>query len=173
MPERSEWQEIKTEYISNANISTRQLAAKYGVSYSALCQRCAREKWVEARKRKQSILDAKVIERAAEREAERAAATYDAADIALETVTALLQKDVDTGDTISVTDLKTITGALKDIKYVLGIRNETEKAIQEERLEALRREKKREEQQDDKTVTLIFKGMTDEEAQIAGESWSG
>ena len=91
----------------------------------------------------------------------------------METVTALLQKDVDTGDTISVSDLKTITGALKDIKYVLGIRNETEKAIQEERLEALRREKKREEQQDDKTVTLIFKGMTDEEAQIAGESWSG
>ena len=172
MPERSEWQKIKTEYISNANISTRQLAAKYGISYSALCQRCAREKWVEARKRKQSILDAKVIERAAEREAERAAATYDAADMALETITALLQKDVDT-DTISVADLKTITGALKDIKYVLGIRNETEKAIQEERLEALRREKKREEQQDDKTVTLVFKGMTDEEAQIAGESWTG
>ena len=172
MPERSEWQEIKTEYISNANISTRQLAAKYGVSYSALCQRCAREKWVEARKRKQSILDAKVIERAAEREADRAAATYDAADMALETITALLQKDVDT-DTISFADLKTITGALKDIKYVLGIRNETEKAIQEERLEALRREKKREEQQDDKTVTLVFKGMTDEEAQIAGESWTG
>ena len=172
MPERSEWQEIKTEYISNANISTRQLAAKYGISYSALCQRCAREKWVEARKQKQSILDAKVIERAAEREADRAAATYDAADMALETVTALLQKDVDT-DTISVADLKTITGALKDIKYVLGIRNETEKAIQEERLEALRREKKREEQQDDKTVTLVFKGMTDEEAQIAGESWTG
>ena len=172
MPERSEWQKIKTEYISNANISTRQLAAKYGISYSALCQRCAREKWVEARKQKQSILDAKVIERAAEREADRAAATYDAADMALETITALLQKDVDT-DTISVADLKTITGALKDIKYVLGIRNETEKAIQEERLEALRREKKREEQQDDKTVTLVFKGMTDEEAQIAGESWSG
>ena len=172
MPERSEWQKIKTEYISNANISTRQLAAKYGISYSALCQRCAREKWVEARKQKQSILDAKVIERAAEREADRAAATYDAADMALETVTALLQKDVDT-DTISVADLKTITGALKDIKYVLGIRNETEKAIQEERLEALRREKKREEQQDDKTVTLVFKGMTEEEAQIAGESWTG
>ena len=172
MPERSEWQKIKTEYISNANISIRQLAAKYGISYSALCQRCAREKWVEARKQKQSILDAKVIERAAEREADRAAATYDAADMALETITALLQKDVDT-DTISVADLKTITGALKDIKYVLGIRNETEKAIQEERLEALRREKKREEQQDDKTVTLVFKGMTDEEAQIAGESWTG
>ena len=172
MPERSEWQKIKTEYICNANISTRQLAAKYGISYSALCQRCAREKWVEARKQKQSILDAKVIERAAEREADRAAATYDAADMALETVTALLQKDVDT-DTISVADLKTITGALKDIKYVLGIRNETEKAIQEERLEALRREKKREEQQDDKTVTLVFKGMTDEEAQIAGETWTG
>ena len=172
MPERSEWQKIKTEYISNANISTRQLAAKYGISYSALCQRCAREKWVEARKQKQSILDEKVIERAAEREADRAAATYDAADMALETITALLQKDVDT-DTISVADLKTITGALKDIKYVLGIRNETEKAIQEERLEALRREKKREEQQDDKTVTLVFKGMTDEEAQIAGESWTG
>ena len=172
MPERSEWQKIKTEYISNANISTRQLAAKYGISYSALCQRCAREKWVEARKQKQSILDAKVIERAAEREADQAAATYDAADMALETITALLQKDVDT-DTISVADLKTITGALKDIKYVLGIRNETEKAIQEERLEALRREKKREEQQDDKTVTLVFKGMTDEEAQIAGESWTG
>ena len=168
----TDWQKIKTEYIRDTNISTRQLAAKYGVSYSALCQQCAREKWVEARKRKQSILDAKVIERAAEREADRAAATYDAADMALETVTALLQKDVDT-DTISVADLKTITGALKDIKYVLGIRNETEKAIQEERLEALRREKKREEQQDDKTVTLIFKGMTDEEAQIAGESWSG
>ena len=168
----TDWQKIKTEYIRDTNISTRQLAAKYGVSYSALCQRCAREKWVEARKRKQSILDAKVIERAAEREADRAAATYDAADIALETVTALLQKDVDT-DTISVADLKTITGALKDIKYVLGIRSDTEKAIQEERLEALRREKKREEQQDDKTVTLVFKGMTDEEAQIAGESWTG
>ena len=173
MAERSVWQKIKAEYIRDTNASTRQLAVKYGVSYSALCRRCAKEEWVKARKQKQCIRDAKVIERAAEREADRVSETYDAAGKALEALKSLLQRDVDAGDTISVSDLKTITAALKDIKYILGIRNETEKAIQEERLEALRREKKREEQQDDKTVTLVFKGMTDEEAQIAGESWTG
>lgn len=172
MPGYEEWRRIKDDYICNSNISTRQLAAKYGVSYSALCQRCAREKWVEARKRKQSIRDAKVIASAAAQEAERTAATYDAARMALETLTALLKKDVDAGETISIADLKIITGALKDIKYVLGIRSETERAIQEERLEALRREKLREEQQNDKTVTLVFKGMTDEEAREEGMTWT-
>ncbi len=96
--------------------NTRQLAAKHGVTYSALCQQCAKEKWVDARKRSKSITEAKVIQQAAEREAERVTATYDAAGMALEAITALLRKDVDAGDTISVADLKIITGALKDIK---------------------------------------------------------
>ena len=172
MAERSEWQKIKAEYIRDPNASTRQLAGKYGVSYSALCRRCAKEEWVKARKQKQCIRDAKVIERAAEREADRVSETYDAAGKALEALSCLLKKEVDAGDTISVSDLKTITAALKDIKYVLGIRSETEQAILEERLEALRREKQHEEQQDDKTVTLLFKGMTDEEAQTEGMSWT-
>ena len=168
----ADWKKIRDEYVLDSHVSTRELAARHGVSYSALCQRCARERWVEARKRKQSIRDAKVIADAAKREAERTTATYDAAGMALETLKALLQRDIDAGDTLSITDLKTITGALKDIKYVLGIKSETERAIQEERLEALRREKLREEQQDDKTVTLVFKGMTDEEAQEEGMTWT-
>ena len=172
MAERSVWQKIKAEYIRDPNASTRQLAVKYGVSYSALCRRCAKEEWVKARKQKQCIRDAKVIERAAEREADRVSETYDAAGKALEALNSLLQKNVDAGDTISVSDLKTITAALKDIKYVLGIRSDTEQAILEERLEALRREKLREEQQDDKTVTLVFKGLTDEEAREEGMTWT-
>ena len=45
--------------------------------------------------------------------------------------------------------------------------------IEKNTWKGLHREKKREKLQEDKTVTLVFKGMTYEEAQIAGESWTG
>ena len=45
--------------------------------------------------------------------------------------------------------------------------------IEKNTWKGLHRENKREKLQEDKTVTLVFKGMTDEEAQIAGESWTG
>ena len=45
--------------------------------------------------------------------------------------------------------------------------------IEKNTWKGLHRGNKREKLQEDKTVTLAFKGMTDEEAQIAGESWTG
>jgi len=50
MANNTDWNRIKTEYISS-NIGLRSLADKYSVSFSTLSKRSTKEKWVDERKR--------------------------------------------------------------------------------------------------------------------------
>lgn len=59
MSKKVDWPKLKTEYVTTA-ITTRALADKYGVSYSALSKRAAKEAWSEARSEFGSNYEAEV-----------------------------------------------------------------------------------------------------------------
>lgn len=60
----ADWLAIKAEYISTG-ISTRALAAKHGVSASALMKHSAAEQWSEERRKQVSKVEAKVKQKIA------------------------------------------------------------------------------------------------------------
>lgn len=61
----ADWIAIKSEYI-NTDISTRDLARKYGVKYSTLRDRCAREEWSAERAKHTSNVVAKTEQKTTE-----------------------------------------------------------------------------------------------------------
>lgn len=80
MSDRVNWDELKNEYI-NTNISQRELAKKYGVSATAVANKCKVQKWVEQKEKQLSKTCAKVeqktAEKIAERKSEEVAKNYD------------------------------------------------------------------------------------------------
>lgn len=58
-----DWLTIKTEYI-NSNISQRDIAKKYNVSFSTLQVRARKEKWTEERKKQYDEIEASVRQKA-------------------------------------------------------------------------------------------------------------
>lgn len=65
-----DWLKIKNEYI-NGNISYRKLAEKYSVPFSTLNYWAKKEKWVEQRKAQQDKINTKLIQKTAEKIAEK------------------------------------------------------------------------------------------------------
>lgn len=67
-----DWSKIKAEYISSS-ISLRDLAEKYGVSFSTLSKRAKREAWTKERDKTSGIIATKVIQKATTKIANRVA----------------------------------------------------------------------------------------------------
>lgn len=67
-----DWIEIKTEYVSG-KATYRELAKKYGVSFSTLQKRAKEEKWSEGRKKYRDRVVTKALTRTCARDAARLA----------------------------------------------------------------------------------------------------
>ncbi len=89
---------------------------------------------------------------------------YDAADRALNVILIAL------GESINAQEIKSLTGALKDLAAVLDVKTDLDRQEQEARIARLQRQAEREE--DDNEITLYIKGVTDEEAQQIVERYS-
>lgn len=59
---KTNWTKIRNDYISSS-ISTEKLAEKYNVSYSAVKEHCRKENWVEKKKRFETKVDEKIVEK--------------------------------------------------------------------------------------------------------------
>ena len=144
----ADWAKIKAEYI-RGGISTRKLAEKHGVSYTTLAKKCCKENWTAHRQRAESKGTERIVDACATKEAEKAIRIYEAADIALTVVIERLMMD----PALNAQDIKSLTGALKDIAAVKGIQTDAERREQEARIAKLRREAEREDQE--KTIELV------------------
>ena len=145
----ADWSKIKAEYI-RSGISTRELAEKHNVPYSQVNCHCKREGWVELRKQKQSKITQRMVDACATKEANEAIKIYEVADQAIEVIRGMLMNA-----DLSPSDVRSLTGSLKDIAAVKGLQTEAEKREQEARIAKLRREAERDEQQD-KTVEIVM-----------------
>lgn len=111
------WSEIRAEYVTT-DITHRQLAQKYGVSPSQIARHSKSEGWVDLRKQKDSKVQAELVDRAVEDGVDRMQRILTVSDKLLERV----EQYIETMPAeLFGRDLKSLTGAIKDLKDIQAI----------------------------------------------------
>jgi transposase-like protein len=123
------WKQIKKEYIAGG-VRYKDLAEKYGVSQSTLRKVGAREHWSDLRNAAETRTEQKVVEAVSSRNAKLDSAV----DLALNAVCEYLK----TPGRMRAMDIKDVTTALKNLRDLKGIKNESDAEEQRARIEALR-----------------------------------
>lgn len=131
----ADWQKIRTEYITT-DTSYRKLAEKYGINRTLIGTRAKSEDWTGQRERYRDETLTKTLGAIADAQAERAARLMTVADKLLDKVEQLLDRDQSPG----AKDLRSLAGALKDMKDVLMIRSDADIREQEARIANLKRQ---------------------------------
>ena len=144
------WQRIKTEYIAGG-ISLRELAVKYGVSFSTIQKKSMEEKWGELRKKSRRKAEEKLVDAVSSKEAKRGANIVDVADKLLGKIYEMLDNDV-----LNTQNVKNLTSALKDLKEIKGFKSEADMREQEARIKKLQMEVAFREEDDDKPSGVVL-----------------
>lgn len=146
-----DFDEIKKEYIAGTE-SLRFLAEKYGITYSAIANRSKKDGWVKLRDRVRVKRDAKTVDKISTEQSKTRIRLYKAADKALDRVSELLNNN---RIVFTAKELRSLSGALKDLKEVRDIRTVLDLEEQTARIEKLRKDA-REDERDDNTVIVRF-----------------
>lgn len=154
----ADWQKIETEYITT-DTSYRKLADKYGIDQATISRKAKKEDWVSKRKHHISETQAKILTADTEEKVDRAVRLMTVADKLLDKV----EQWVEMSDPISATHIKNLSDAIKNIKEVQMIRTEEDIAEQNARIDKLRKEAEKEEQNDN-TIVIQFAAGTEEYA---------
>lgn len=124
-----EWHKIKHEYVTT-DTSYRKLAAKYGVSSTAIAAKSKEEHWLEQREQYLHKTYTTSIEKSTQTDADRIAKQRELADRVLDE----LGKSV-VGATLS--ELKQISGVIRDLQ---SIKTDADLEEQAQRIANLRRQ---------------------------------
>ena len=151
-----DWKKIKAEYIRG--VSYRKLADKYGVSFSSIQKRGAKEKWTDLRKRSSRKSDEKIVESVASREAKRVDGIQTVADLLLERIKEGVTKGTLIIDSQSI---RQITASLKDLRDIKGIKSELDMQEQMARIDKLRKEASDDDANKDTKIVVEMKGELD------------
>lgn len=151
-----DWKKIKAEYI-RGGVSYRKLAEKHGVSPSTLSKKAMKEKWADLRTQTGKKIDMKISDSVAGREAKRADMFQTIADKLLQQIS----NGIDDGS-IALTGrgYRDITGALKDLREIKGLKNELDMQEQIARIEKLRKEAAAE--QENKDIRVVIEPELDD-----------
>lgn len=129
-----DYSKLKKEYL-RSDISQRDLAKKYHVSYGTLRKVAAKEQWTELRNKARAKADAKIIDAISDKEAQTAVDIVSVADKLLGKISELLDADV-----YNAQSIKNLTSALKDLKEIKGFKSEADMREQEARIAKLQKE---------------------------------
>lgn len=144
-----DWKKIKAEYIRG--VSYRRLADKYGVSFSSIQKRGAKEKWTDLRKISSRKSDEKIVESVASQEARRVDGIQTVADMLLEKI----KEGVADGSLIiDSQSIRQITASIKDLREIKGYKSELDMQEQLARIEKLRKDAQTEEESKDIRVVI-------------------
>lgn len=135
-PESVDWAAVKAEYITT-RAGLRELAEKYKISFTTLSRRCAREKWVDARRRIDDDTTTEIAKKTARKNSSVRNKLYSLAGKVLDKIDLVVEgidKDTDTKT------FREITGSLKDLKIVLDVKSTADAKEQRERIKKLQRE---------------------------------
>ena len=125
------WDAIRAEYIQGG-ITYRQLVEKHGVPLRTLAAHAKDEGWVELRKQASDRAATLAVDAAANAKADMATRIFNAAG-------ELLEKTMSIAKTAkSAKEIRLLTGSLKDIRDIIGIRSEEDMQEQQARIAALR-----------------------------------
>lgn len=144
-----DWKRIKAEYIAGGK-SLRELADKYGVSFSTIQKKSMEEKWGNLRKKNRRLVEEKIIDSVSSKEAKKAVNIVDVADKLLGKLSEIMDNIP-----LDTQSMKHLTSALKDLKEIKGYKSAKDLEEQEARIAKLRKEAERE---DDTTneIEIVF-----------------
>jgi len=71
MSEKTDWEAIRAEYISDSKCTYRSLAEKYGVSANAIAVRSRGENWRQQRRERSESISRLIIEKRTQEDVER------------------------------------------------------------------------------------------------------
>ena len=144
-----DYSKLKREYL-RGNISYRELAKKYGVSFSTLRKVAAKEQWTQLRNNAGSKRDTVLAEKIGTENAKIDEKYYRLVDKLMSKA----EETIDGLDVWSVTALKEMSTALKNLKECKDIKSEADKLEQTARIAKLQREAAGEINYTDIKVTL-------------------
>lgn len=150
-----DWKKIKAEFIRGA--SYRILAEKYGVSFSSIQKRGAKEKWTDLRKKSSRKSDEKIVESVASQEAKRVDKVQSIADLLLEKISDGVKDGILIVDAQSI---RQITASIKDLRDIKGMKSELDMQEQMARIDKLRKEAQAE--QESSAIQVIISGELEE-----------
>ena len=151
-----DWNKIKREYIQG-DTSYRKLADKYNVPFGTLRKVAAKEKWRELRDKTRQKADTKIVEAEAENQAKRMTRLLSVTDKLLDAVEKAVNEFSTEELLLDKGALKSLSGAIKDIKEIQGIKSAIDIREQEARIANLQKQAQAEDNKPNE-ITITIKG---------------
>lgn len=151
----ADWAKMRTEYIAHG-ASYREIAKKYGVDQSTVARRGKAEGWVALREQNADKVQAKILKKIAENQANRANRLYAVTDKLLDRVESLL----DAAEDIPAVALRNLAATLRDIKELQMIRSTLDEREQRAKVAAMERQLDR--SMEDAGITVVIEGEASE-----------
>ena len=154
------WQKIKAEYIAGGT-SYRKLAEKYNIPFGTLKRVALKEKWSDLREQCKQKSATKIVEIESDKQAERMRRLLTVSDMLLDAVEESV-KAFTTGElAVEKGVLKSLSGAIKDIKDIQNIKSQLDIEEQKARIAILK--KQAEADDDGSTEVSITFGNNEEQ----------
>lgn len=152
----ADWSAIKTEYITTQT-SYRKLADKYGVHKDTIARRAKDESWADSRRHHTDKVQTKLLEADTKKKVTRAERLKGVADKLLDAVDGFIDAAVIAGvSTIDTQSMKHLSGVLKDLKEIQGIKSDLDRQEQEAKIAQLRRQANLDDDEDDGIGVIIL-----------------
>lgn len=152
-----DWTKIKSEYITDSKSSYRKLAEKYAVPFATLQCRARKEGWAELKKQTQDNIITKTIDKDTDKKVDRMTRLMDVTDKLLVKIEETVERLSTEGIVLDKSTLRQISGALKDIKDIQGIKSDRDIREQEARIRNLEKQAE-DDSKKDTTITVQFEG---------------
>lgn len=156
----ADFKKIKAEYIKG-DTSYRKLAEKYGVPRTTLERKAKDEKWTELRRQAEVKAEAKIVENEANRQAQRMNRLLAVSDKLLDAVEKAVDGFVSEDLVFDKSVLKSLSGAIRDIKEIQSIKSELDIKEQKARISKLEKEAERE-TEGDKNIEVVLSSELEE-----------
>lgn len=151
-----DWKKIKAEYIAGG-ISYRKLAEKHSIAFGTLKRVALKEKWAELREQCKQKSATKIVEIESDKQAERMRRLLSVSDMLLDAVEDAVNKFQAGELMLEKGALKSLSGAIKDIKDIQNIKSQLDIEEQKARIAILRKQAEADTDRD-ATVTITIEG---------------
>lgn len=148
----ADWAKIRAEYITTG-ISYRDLAKKYGVNYTTIGKKAAKEDWPTQRQQQTNKTLTATLTAVTSDSVNRAVRLSSAADLLLTKI----EQGIASAPIVTATAAKNYSDALKNIKDIHMIRTEEDIEEQKARIAKLHREAEKSDQSS--CITVKLEGM--------------
>ena len=157
-----DWKKIKREYIAGGT-SYRKLAEKYDAPFGTLRKVAAKEHWRELRDETRAKTDTKIVETESDKQVERMKRLLTVSDMLLDAVEDAVKKFKAEELILGNGALKSLSGAIKDIKEIQNIKSQLDIEEQKARITNLR--KQAEEEKEDRNIIVKIASDAEEYAE--------